>query len=563
MTYSDGKKAAPRLKIEAENTYVGRTDYDTKITLFSGRGAKMGEGEGRLSIKLPRGIYTIRTERFGEIGDDVVILHEKDASRTVPAPRRHSAMPSTDTSHTHEFLQAAGYHYSRNTTWANPQANAVDPLLMILVRATGDGDHSGHDPAENLRLIDAAGGTVTRFEPDRVQGHRGEGWVAFSALLAPGHYMLTQVQGAQAVFLPILLTRERWNTLVFVPVETQLRLSAVSIDMCRRDSGYNPDDPFTQQIDAAVQGLGMRLDLLAPDLRNDAIYGKFEHPFHGLIGAYAYFLGSRKSERLEHQVLRNLWRLLEGSPDAVALLLLAHERETGRFPPDTDALHALTANGFSLPTMENRLPLAFPPLLRASLDVLIRASADLPDLIAPGCWLEAAANSSYADGPWAVWRQENVLGLTESMPFGRTPQILSHQRVYPAIKRAIARDTQRDVRAISADDRLDDLSVTVPNILGSIAREMPEYQFHLGSVEIETSDRVRDLAHVLIDDAEPLDTLQAGLEPDVRTPDWLVGMVRDRVRADGSGYDPAAVARLAGVPLRSVLRAAELAGFAE
>jgi len=562
MTPSDPDGPKHKLKLKAVNEYTGENDYDTRLTVFDSHGIKVEEGIGTLWLDLRRGIYTIRAERLGEIGNDRVVLLEKDLTKDIPAPRRHSAMPSLDTSHTHEFLQAAASHHSRNTTWDNPEETENGPLLMILVRSNGESDQSAARPAEHLSLIDEAGRIVTRFETDRVKGNGPEGWVVFSARLAPGNYILSEIHKGRAVSLPILLTRKRWDTLVFVPFEGRPRLSAASIDMCLRGEGYDPSNPFTQQIDAAVQGLVMRLDLLSDNLRNEAIYGKFAHPFHGLIGAHAHFLSARRSERLETQVLHNLWRLLEGSSDVVALLLLAREREKGRMPGKMDELHALAGAAFGV-TLERHLPLAFPPLLRNGLNTLVRASVELPDLIASGSWLEAAAISSYADGPWAVWDQENAVTRQEmsAVTAQPPPARLTAQRLYSVIKRAIAQDSLRGAHSIYANDRLSDLldnpQVHIPRILNTITRELPDLQFGLSRAVVRP-DRVRDLFRQIRAQAAPRMPNGNRMEPDTRVPGWLVTIVRDRIELDGRDYDPRAIARMANVPLASVQRAAEL-----
>ena len=72
-----------------------------------------------------------------------------------------------------------------------------------------------------------------------------------------------------------------------------------------------------------------------------------------------------------------------------------------------------------------------------------------------------------------------------------------------------------------------------------------------------------DGGRLCFEEAEPLEAPQIGLEPDIRTPEWLVNMVRNQARADGSDFDPTAIARMAGVPLSSVRRAAELADLGE
>ncbi|MAB04642.1 MAG: hypothetical protein CML50_01315 [Rhodobacteraceae bacterium] len=561
MTTSDPTHA---LRLTVVNDYTGATDWNTRLTLFDGHGGRVGGGDAPLTLSLPRGIYTVRPERLGEIGPDQTILHERAQELTLPAPRRHSAMPSLDSAHTHEFLQAASTHFSRAPSWENPDAPGDAPLLMVLVRATGDGDHSDVDPAEGLAILDDTGSVVTRFEPDHTARNAAEGWVAFSAHLPPGNYLLGHFRGGRAMALPLLLTRKRWDTMVFVPHERGARLSAASIDMCPRGQGYDPGDLLAQQIDAAIQGLGMRLDLLPEDLRLSAIYGKFEHPLLGLIGAHAHFLGPRRQERLERAVLHNLWRLLEGAPDVVALLLMADEREPEGMPATLDELNARAEAAFG-ETLDARLPLRFPPLLRGGLDALVRASLRLPELIAPGSWLEAAANASSAEGPWSTWEQPGLLpGLFADVP----PVVVvrpTPQKLYPAIKRAIARESPRAARTIIADDRLGDLlddpSARMPGILGRVARDMPEVQLP-PMPEVSAPDRVRDLVQRLREEAPLSVTVGTAapapaMIPDDSLPEWLVTLVRERQDAEGADFDPVAVARMANVPLSTVRRAVE------
>jgi hypothetical protein len=558
MTHSDQFELPPKLILNAKNEYTGNADYDTLITVFDGHGTKMGEAFGTITLGLPRGLYSIRVERFGEIGKDLVIVHKEEDERILPIPRRHSAMPSTDTSHTHEFLQASSQHFSRNSTWDEPGTTPHSPRLMILVRSTGDGDHAGEEPARNLALFNDAGVPVTRFGPDQAQGHANEGWVAFSARITPGNYILSNIRDGRAVSLPLMVHSE-WDTLVFVPFETHARLSAASIDLRHRGEGYDANDRLTQQIDAAMQGLGQRLNLLDPGLRQAALYGKFDHPLLGLIGAHAHFLGDEKKARLESQVLHNLWRLLPGSVDVIALLLMAQEREDAGLPEDIAALDAFgqMVSGF--------LPLRFPPMLRSGLNSLIRASQVMPDLIAADSWLESAAMSSYADGAWSVWDQETATLAQEAepepvgAPAPPPPPPPSRQKLYPAIKRALAAGTSRRISSIRADDRLRKLVEGHPEgmggILNRINRDLEGFDIDPDPEIVGSLDRVRDLAKRLETRARPSTPAPDMLDPDTRVPQWLVDMVRDRKKADGADFDPRAVARMAGVPLRSVKRA--------
>lgn len=562
MTHSDQIEPPTTLRLKTWNDYIGREDYDALITVFDGHGTKMGEAFGTISLALPRGLYSIRVERFGETAPDVVVVHQGDTDKTLPIPRRHSAMPSTDTSNTHEFLQASGQHFSTNSTWDEPGSTPSSPRLMILIRSAGDGDHSAKDPAADLALFNEAGIPVTRFGPDQVQRHEAEGWVVFSARIAPGNYILTEIREGQARLLPVMVHSD-WDTLVFVPFETHARLSAASIDMVHRGQGYNADDRLTQQIDAAMQGLGQHLNLLEPGLRQAALYGKFDHPMLGLIGAHAHFLGDQKKERLERQVLRNLWRLLPGSVDVIALLFMAQEREDAGLPEDTVALDTLALGAFDQ-LLSPLLPLRFPPMLRSGLNSLIRASQSLPELIAPGSWLEAAAKSSFADGAWSVWDQRAAAlpAAAPEMAPAPAPTAPSRRQLYPKIKRALSAGTSRTAKSIKADDMLHGLVKKHPKgvgaVLDRINRDLDGFRVDPDPSIVRRGDRVRDLARRLEETVQPVAPPPDWIDPDTQVPDWLIDMVRQRKKADGADFNPRKVARMAGVPLISVEQAEAL-----
>ncbi|MCG5511954.1 hypothetical protein [Ectothiorhodospira shaposhnikovii] len=541
MTPSDDS-ALVRLGLRARNTHTGDTDHDTRISVYDGHGMLVAREAGLLSVTLARGLYTLRTERLGEMGEDRVILLDRDLEMTLSSPRRHSAMPSADTAHTHEFLQAVSMRYSRESSCEVPGALDDDPRLMVLVRATGDQDHSDSFPAGTLSLIREDGSVVTRFEPENTQRNQREGWVVFSARLHPGNYILTDIHEGRAVSLPVLLNGG-WDTFVFVPFEGVPQLAASSIDMRRRGEGYDPGDRFTQEIDAALQGLGSRLNLLSDVLLKEAIFGKFRHPFHGMVGAYAHLLGGRRSERLERDILRNLWHLLEGSTDVIALLLLALEREPDGIPDSLGELDAVAGEIFGM-SITDQLPLGFPPMLRSGLDSLIHASVKLPELIAPNSWLETAANASYSEGAWAVWEQ------VAAMP--------SQQKLYSVVKRALAGAGRRAVHTIYADDRINSIVGTdrglISGIVADIARDLKDYVVHVDPSIIQGDTNVRELVLSVARAAQPRQDSPHNLCPDNRIPDWLVTLVRERCRREGKHFDPRKLARMAGVPLKSVER---------
>ena len=555
MTSSDEPDIAPRLTLFTRSAHSPDPDYDTRITVFDTNGREVGQSFGEAKLELPRGIYVVRAERLGEIGEDRYVLHEKDSNLELAVPKRYSAMPSFDTFHTQKFLRSAGEHFSRTSTRAAPQVHGGHSRLMILVRATGDHDHSHKHPAAGLGLFAEDGSRVSAFEPERTERDTAQGWVAFSSELPPGNYIVAHYHAKQTLSLPLLL-HSGWDTLIFVPFERRVRLSAASIYMVSHDRGYDPADLLTQRLDAAIQGLGMQLDLLPKNLRLDAIRGKFKHPFIGLIGAYAHFLGDWRQERLERDMLHNLWRLLEGAPDVIALLLLAKQRE-GQMPDTLEGLSRLGLQAFGTP-LHDHLPMHFPPMLRSGLETIVRASQCLPCLIAPGSWLEAAASSAYADGAWSVWDkavQWQVQHDDSQLP----AQSPSPQRTYWAVKRAIARVSTHEPQAIHADDTLAKLVDTeredLVGVFHSIEQELPGYDIAAGPEIVRMNQSVRELVRRVGDATRPAGL--AILRPDTTLPDWLVNLVQEHMARDQSQDRLLTVARITGMPLGTVERAAK------
>jgi hypothetical protein len=556
MSPSDRKRLP--FRVRAENR-----DDATRLTVFDGRNRICIQATGAIDTGLPKGLYQVRLERLGAM-EDHLIIHDEATDMDLPLPRRQSAMPATDTRFTHEFYQGPGVTFSKKSTRADPDNTAGLVRLMIMLRASGERDSTGVSVGAGLTLFAADGRRITGFEPQETQADTAAGWQIFSALIAPGPYLLVLVGEQRAEFLPISL-HAGWDSMVFVPHENGLRLSQSSLDMVRHGRGFDPSDDLAQKIDGAMKGLGENLDLLPGDMRREAIYGKFSHPLHGLIGAHAHFLSGRQQERLEQQVLRNLWRLLPGSPDVVALLLMAQERTPEGLPETIEALQKIAREAFG-PEHPPQFPLAFPPMLRPGLRAVIRASVGLSDLIAEGSWCEAAALSSFdGGGAWAVWDQErgSVTRVLELPPDG--PSVPSSQKVYAAIKRAIAAQTGEAMRNVRAASRVRDVLSDPGRAMRSMMREVAT---DLGdrtvrAVTPDPADRVRDVMRTVQARVRDAQTRTIEIAPQTALPDWLVEFARGALDDLANAPDLRSLSRQAGVPLRQMRQAVTRASEGE
>lgn len=535
---------------------------DARIKVYDGHGTLRDEAEGSVSLRLPKGLYTVRVERFGEMKEEVVV-HRDGTDRPIDTPLRNSAMPMSDTRHTHEFLQAAARKYSTRSTFPQAKAKGQWPRLMVFVRSASDGPDQTLEVHPGLRLYNEAGDVISDFAAGQIQPDRSDVFAVYSALLKPGNYILAQARKSRIEMLPVSL-HQRWDQFIFVPFQRRPLLSRASIKTVHSGEGYDPDDHEAARIDAALQGLGSRLDLLSPGDRNIAIYGKFENPLLGLIGAHSHFLGTDRKEKLERQVLHNLWDLMPGSPDVIALLLMSLDRDEGGLPRSEAELDRAALDAFGHRVSE-KLPLMFPPMLSSALQAIMRATQELPDLVGEGSWLEAAGNSSFGSGVWAVWDQPiertSVRQDVDSKTIYASPP--STQKLYPAVKRAIALAADTVAQDITAQTRLDDIFQPSAFSLERLMMDVDVQGYSLGAApqDLRSAETVRDLVNVVRQTAQarPVDTeelLISKFGPLLEIEDWLIDAVHDEIEV--KQFDAGRIAKRLAVSRHSVERAALL-----
>lgn len=566
MSPSDPAASTSAFKVRAHDPAGGYHDPDAWIKVYDGHGNLRAEGEGSVSLDLPKGLYTVRVERFGEMREEVVV-HRDGTDRPIEAPLRNSAMPMSDTRHTHGFLQASAERYSTRSTFEQGGANDDWPRLMIFVRSAAEEAEQVVEVRPGLTLYNAAGDVVSAFAAEETRPDRPDAFVVYSALLEPGNYILAQSLGSRLEMLPVTL-HGRWDQFIFVPFQKRARLSRSSIKTVRHGRGYDPQDHEASRIDAALLGLGSRLDLLSPRDRDIAIYGKFDNPLLGLIGAHSHFLGRKRKEKLEAQVLHNLWRLMPGSADVIALLLMALDRDEGGLPGSIAELDEAARAAFGQGIGEY-LPLTFPPMLSSALQALMRATDALPDLIGEGSWLETAGNSSFGSGVWAVWDQPAAPDTDVSSPRLResaqqprpSPQVL-----FNAVKDAIVSVSDMEKTQISAQSRLDELLINserggVGRLLETVIGRAADYNLNLRPEALFGAVTVGDVVTAMLrvepfalEAIAPPSVSKLGPAPEIE--DWLIDYVHDEIEADR--FDAGGIARRLAVSRHSVERAAEL-----
>lgn len=362
-------------------------------------------------LNLPQGIYTVRWEYGGIMEEKVVRLpqqQELDISLQLETPA-----PVPGSADTYEYYSKYNGTVKRNETTGTPLGDPgnLNSRLHLLLRARSRSAYNGENLADGLRLLDANLNPLfelgTRADLDTWSGS-----LLCSLPASSGQYFLeyrgksvspsNQVEMQPRLF-PLHLFAD-WQTRSFIFYEYgQPDFASASVSLVRL--GYQEDYDYERAerlkmdaaFDMALSGLQNNRLELPKQIERMLLYGKFDNPMLGLLGAH-YLLnhpdvnatdpGQESRWRdMADKVLSNMGYLLPDSPDVAALRFKAALRfaNDSRFP------------------MPNK-PVGKLPLLRASLDALLQADSETVIAVEGGSLLERMASNIYYDSPWATFR---------------------------------------------------------------------------------------------------------------------------------------------------------------
>ena len=363
------------------------------------------KGYGRLEALLPTGLYNVRYRAADAMAELPITLRPNEPfSLTVqPELRFASAAPLELTSTSREYHQA----HARRLSAAPPVKKGSGALFFLFIR---DLDPAGPDhPARGLTLHGSDGKMLLRA--DRVlevsTDEREARWAGRNIELDPGVYRLRlALQRRRAVEMSVVACPD-WQTQVFLlrqpaPPDTGERpvlnlLDATQL-MAARSRGFEPREGVKQgRVAPAEVGEDLRLAELArqalahgrraigmEDLRA-LLDGKWHDPLLGIFGLHLLLMRS------------------EGDLDLVDRVIarLRHEILHPFRHPDVEALAAEAARRRNIPI--DVAPVAHPPMLRRSWEMLVRATAHQRSLIVPGSLAARIADRLWGSGAWLVW----------------------------------------------------------------------------------------------------------------------------------------------------------------
>jgi hypothetical protein len=340
-----------------------------------------------LSVELPAGAYRATAHVGGTARSSLVVIRPgRDTSLDlrVAFPAAAPVAGTTSASRSHQDLV-------REVTAEVSQSRDGPPAALVLVlRDLSDEPRPPHP--SDLTLLDGEMRVIQSVGWKRSPENDAAAW---GKRLDPGGYVLRTKYAAgqgdvlatdQAVWLS-----PGWMTVVFMPTGPRgLRTVTASVQMVSMRSCWEPLEEQALASEAVLAGL--RDGIVAVDDRQlrDMLHAKFVNPMFGVLGAQVLVrqLEATADEAvtcdrlgLLKTVVSNLVKLIDDHPDVSALRAAARMAD-GRAP------------GVSV---------TWPPMLAASLPLLIKAGQVDRATLPPGSPAERVTACRFMGGPWLLW----------------------------------------------------------------------------------------------------------------------------------------------------------------
>lgn len=416
MSSSDTSREVP-LRVRAE-------DAESEIFLIDGTYQLTARGLGSLEGRYKPGLYKVKIQTGSRIRERYVQLapgHEElvgkqegatltheDGTAVLCFPRLHfaTAVPLAETSWSRdEHTEAAVAHSHRvhvrrgrgsqlfvfTRTWTPtpvPGGRPQAPIAFRLALHAVDG----------TRLVDLVN-----------EGARDDDledpWAACTVELNPGVYLLRLGTQEGLELDEVVVASPGWQTQVFL---CELQRGAgravtgtdsmhTSVHLRRPEHGFDPASPGLRLTELTRIGLRNQRAVITPELLMELKETESRNPMLGLYGAHLLLMSEAPDLELVRKVVGHLRGLLGKHPDVEALALALGEA------PATPDLFGV------------------PPMLLRSWGLVVRETAEHPDLVPRGSLAAAIGDRLWGEGPWVIWKA--LPPLTHPRHTGSPPDI--------------------------------------------------------------------------------------------------------------------------------------------
>ena len=263
-----------------------------------------------------------------------------------------------------------------------------------------------------MTLKSAGGEIIADIEKKAVCDSSFDAWAACNVEVNPGQYRLSvEIDSGRSIEQTIVACRG-WQTQVFFLqknydykktaesrradlTNTGILMSRARIDNQnpwvligefdgQNQKTFDAQNPKMRLLDLARLGLANKRQILPDGDVNRILYGKFENPMLGIIGAHLLLNGKKTRLGLLKIVVNNLRRILgTGTHPDVEALVLRVEKKKAKYKFD------------------------LPPMLRQSWIQVVNSTARKEDLIPLESFAGQNAERMLGDEPWLLYLSKN------------------------------------------------------------------------------------------------------------------------------------------------------------
>jgi hypothetical protein len=429
---------------------VTATAPEIAITVFDGRDQKVHAAVGSTSVALPPGLYRVRSELHGQMAE-VLVAHAGTSQVEARMPAEYSVTPIhravTSRRHHHGEV-AAALSLTDTARRPDPEGAAKTSRIFVFVRRAGSLKRPiAADLAAGLELVNSKGEVVTAFGADDTVGSDTDGYLALSAPVDHGYYVL-RFQGATPREVAMYAYRG-YSTQIFLlnhahaHTHTQLRFDGIDFLIAALGEPFQPSDPVAHASTAGRWILQNRRGEPPPALAEVLRGGSFRAPMLGLLGAHLLLRSKAFDARIAGGVMARLEELLGDVEDVQALRVLAALRSGSPIP---------------------QVNIAHPPMLRPGLEALVEASRTALDLIQPDSDIERAAVGLYVDCPFSSWAPRGAAGQAHAGAEDGAADWLDSTVL------AVAKETARSGRSLDVVTLSRELAVPLITLQAALSR---------------------------------------------------------------------------------------------
>jgi hypothetical protein len=386
-------------------------------------------GVGELDVAVPRGHYKVRM-RIGSTLREVHVALEPERSRMLGtadgvaltadaggvtvdfhATGFASPIPLANTASTHEHHFGNAASISGGPAMVKSGAGAT---VFVFSRAWSPTNRdvpsrrfAGWHPMAGLSLHDRNGKAVCELEARSKSDLTRVPWAGTKVTISPGCYVLRQQRDSGVFDMPLIAPRN-WQLQVFLlgtpernagpdhpqePRPPVVDLGRVAVLLANRP--FDHTEVTWRLTEQARQGLSLRRATVRPQDLHDMLFAKVSDPMLGIYGGHLLLLKRERDEGLLRDIVHRLRDLVGVHPDVEALALAC-----GLPPVDPRVFHD-------------------PPMLNASWDLIVRATADQPELVPEASRAASASRRLWSSGgPWLAWSATPDGSLAETDPVG-------------------------------------------------------------------------------------------------------------------------------------------------